>query len=163
MDNKLTIYDCDDIIRQIEATADMNDGEISEQDMQELVEAQTASIEKLGKLINYIGFLDGFIATAKHEIGRIQARKKTAENRIEGIKKYLLPYIEKNGPKTVGTHRISTRKSKAVVLVEGFNHPEYGEEVTVFKPDKKKIRESIESGIEVKGAILENRVNVQIR
>ena len=163
MSEALTIYDCQEIISQIETKAELNDGELNDEDLQSLVEAQTQSIEKLGKLVGYVRWLEGFADTAKQEIQRIQARKKTAENRIAGIKRFLIPYIQQNGPKTVGTNRISLRKSKGVVLADGFNNPVYCEEVITYKPDKKAIKESIEDGIEVKGAALEERQNIQIR
>ena len=161
--NDLTLYECDELIKIIETKAEMNDGELSEEDMQSIVEAQTTSIQKLNGLINYVMYLDGFSELAKKEITRIQERKKTAENRVDSIKRYLLPYVLKNGKKTVGTHTISTRKSKGVVLADEFNNIQYGEIVETFKPDKKKIKESIENGIEVQGAVLEERVNVSIR
>lgn len=161
--NELTIYECAELINLIETKAEMNDGELSEEDMESLVKAQTSSIEKLGKLVNYVCYLTSFSDTAKAEIQRITDRKKTAENRIASIKKYLLPYILEHGPKDIGTHRISLRKSKGVVLAENFENEQYGEYVKTFKPDKKKIKESIEGGIEVKGAVLEVRENVQIK
>jgi hypothetical protein len=163
MSDKLNIYDCDALIKVIEAKAEMNDGELSDEDMQQIVLAQTSSIEQLGKLVGYIKYLEGNISLAKSEIDRIQARKRMAENRINSIKNWLLPYIQKKGAVNVGTHRLSTRKSQGVVLADGFNNPQYGEEVTTFKPDKKAIKESIKNGIEVKGAVLEDRISVQIR
>jgi hypothetical protein len=163
MDDKLNIYECDHLIKQIEAKADMNDGEVSEEDMKAIVLAQTRSIEQLGKLVNYVKYLEGFEVIAKAEINRIQAKRKTAANRIDSIRRWLRPYIEQHGPITIATHRISTRKSQGVVLADGFNNPEYGTTETIFKADKKLIKESIQNGIEVKGAILEDRVNVQIK
>jgi hypothetical protein len=163
MSDKLTIYDCDELRREIETRAESNDGELSDEDMALIVIAQTASLEQLGKLIHYVKYLEGFETVAKAEVERIQARRKTAANRIESIKRWLCPYVEKHGPITIGTYRLSTRKSQAVVLAEDFNNPQYGETVTLFKPDKKAIKESIQNGIEVKGAVLEDRLNVQIR
>ena len=161
--NDLTLYECDDIIHQIELKAMDNEGELSEEDLQAIVEAQTTSIEKLSKLVNYIHHLTRFSDSCKSEIQRIQERKKVADNRLSSIKDYLLPWAEKNGPKDIGTTRISTRKSKGVVLVDGFDNPQYCEEVITLKPDKKKIKEDIENGIEVKGAVLEQRLNLSIK
>lgn len=163
MSDKLNIYECEELKRQIEAKADMNDGELSDEDMKAIVLAQTQSMVQLDKLVNYIKYLEGFETVAKTEIERIQSKRKTAANRVNGIKRYLRPYIERHGPVNIGTHRISTRKSQGVVLADDFNNPEYGTTETIFKPDKKRIKESIKGGIEVKGAILEDRVSVQIR
>jgi hypothetical protein len=163
MSDSLNIYECEDLKRHIEAKAELNEGELTDEDMQAIVQAQTSSMEQLTKLIHYVKFLEGFELVAKAEVERIQARRKTAANRIEGIKRYLLPYVEQRGGVTVGTHRLSTRRSHAVLLADGFNNPQYGDTVTLFKPDKKAIKESIQNGIEVKGAVLEERTNLQIR
>ena len=163
MSDKLNIYECEELKLQIEARAEMNEGELSDADAAAIVEIHTQSIEQLGKLVGYIKYLEGFDTLAKTEIERIRAKQKAAENRRESLKSWLLPYIERYGPKTVGIHRISTRKSSGVLLAEGFNNPEYGTTETTFKPDKNKIKESIQHGIEVKGAILEERTNLQIR
>lgn len=159
----LSLYDCDAIIQQIENIAESHDGIISESEIEMLVMAQTQSIEKLTKLVRYVKYLDGFQELAKSEIDRLQKQKKTAENRVESIKKYLLPYIQQHGPFQSGVHRISLRKSEGVVLDEGFNNPEYCKVVTTTTPDKLKIKESIRAGIQVEGAKLEQRENVQIK
>lgn len=159
----LNIYECNELVRQIEAKAEMNDGELSDEDMQAIVLAQTSSIEQLGKLVRYIKYLEGFISLSKEEIERLQSRKKIVANRIQSIKKYLLPYLEQKGPVDVGTFRLSTRRSQGVLLVEDFNNPQYGKTIQTFIPDKKKIKDDIKNGIEVKGAVLENRLSVQIK
>jgi hypothetical protein len=126
MDQKLNIYECEEIIRKIETQAEMNDGELSDDDMQAIVLAQTQSIEQLGKLVNYILYLESFDVIAKAEVERIQTKRKVASNRVENIKRWLLPYVEKHGPVTVGIRRIVTRKSQGVVLADGFENPQYG-------------------------------------
>lgn len=159
----MNIYECGELIHQIESKAEQNDGAISDEDMQAIVLAQTSSLEKLTKLARYVKYLEGFQELAKAEIDRLYARKKTAENRVESIKNWLLPYLQEHGPVNLGMHRMSIRPSEGVILDENFNNPQYGEVVTTFKPDKKAIKESIKNGIEVKGAFLEKRLHVQIR
>jgi len=161
--NNLTIYECDDIIKTIESKAREEDGEISAEDIQVIVEAQTTSVEKLGKLVNYISFLNQFCDTADNEMKRIGERKRITKNRLESIKTYLIPYVQQRNGITVGTHRLSIRTSKAIVLADGFNNPMYCNTKTEIVPDKPKIKESIESGIEVQGAVLENRVHLQVK
>lgn len=163
MSENLNLYECEELIRIVEAQAAKNDGELSDEDLQTIVEAQTRSREQFEKLINYIKYLNGVASLAKAETDRLRARKQTAENRINGIKKWILPYVQSHGPLTVGTHRVSTRNSTGVMLADGFNNPEYGETIETFKPDKKLIKECIERGVDVPGAVLEKRVNVQIR
>lgn len=163
MSDKINIYECDELMRQIESKAEENGGEISDEDMHMIVKAQTSSMEQLGKLIHYVKYLEGLEVMAKNEIERIQKKRKAGENRIEGIKRWLRPYIEKHGPVNIGTHRISLRKSYGVVLADGFDNPMYCKVETLVKPDKKAIKECIQGGVEVQGAVLELRSNVQIR
>jgi hypothetical protein len=161
--NNLTLYNCSEIIQQIENYADAQDGVITDEQMELLVKAQTTSLAKLEKLANYVSHLESFQDMAKQEIDRLYQRKVASAGRVESIKKFLLPYIQEFGPVTIGTHRISTRKSEAVVVDEGFANKDYCKTVTTVTPDKPKIKESIRAGIEVAGAKLESRLNVQIK
>ena len=161
----MNVFECQNIIDQIEALAEANEGEIPDDKMGELVVAKTESIQSLTKMGNYMAYLGSQINECKAEVARITALKKSNENRMESIKKWLLPYVSTIGkPVTAGTHKFSTRKSKGVVLADGFSVPEYMVEIPVsFRPDKKKIKEDIENGIEVKGAVLEERVNLTFK
>ena len=161
--NKLTLYECSEIIQSVENYADAQDGVVTDEQMEMLVKAQTQSLDKLSRLANYVSFLESFQDIAKQEIDRIYQRKVSAANRVESIKRFLLPYIQENGPVSAGTHRISLRKSEAVIVDDNFHNLQYGETVETFKVDKKKIKESIHAGIEVAGAKLEERVHVQIK
>jgi hypothetical protein len=159
----MTIYECQDIIRQIEERADANYGEVSDDDMQLLVEAQTSSMEKLGKLVGCIKHFEYFVDACEAEIKKTQEKKKSIEKRLDNIKRFMLPYLEQHGTVTVGTNKIGIRESKAVILAEGFDNPIYCKTVTEVKPDKNLIKDSIQNGIEVKGAMLETRKHVVIR
>lgn len=162
MSDKMTIYECDDLIRQIEARVDEN-GEISNEDMQAIVQAHTQSMQLLGKMANYVKYLEAFELIAKAEVDQLQAKRKSVQRRIESIKEYLKDYLYQHGPLTIGVRSLSTRKSKGVVLADGFDNPQYCKTETVIKPDKKLIKQDIERGIEVRGAMLEERINVQIK
>lgn len=161
--NFLNIYQCWDLIREIEAKAEANDGMLSDGEMQALVLAQTTSITKMEKLAGYVKYLESFQETAKAEIDRLSKQKQSAANRVESIKQWLLPYLEEHGPIVAGLRRLSTRTSEAVVLDDKFYNPLYGETRSEFVPNKPKIKEDIKHGIEVKGAALEKRVHVQIK
>ena len=161
---KLTLYDYQELLDLIETSAEANNGEISDADMELLVQAQTGSIEKVENLCGYMKHLAGFADMAKAEADKVRAKAKAAENRLESIKRYLTPYLRSKGGKVeVGVHKLSIRKSKGVVLADGFCHPEYCTTVEIIKPDKKKIKESIESGVEVRGAVLEQREGVVLK
>lgn len=160
----ITLYDYAEIQEIIELAAERNGGEVSDADLELLVQAQTGEIQKVEKLCGYMKYLERFAEMAKEEAKKVHAKSTAAENRLNNIKKYIAPYIRNKGGKVeVGVHKLSLRKSEGVVLVDGFNHPEYCTTETVIKPDKKKIKESIKSGIEVKGAVLEQREGVVIK
>ena len=160
----ITLYDFTELQRIIEDAAEKNEGEISDADLELLIHAQTGEIQKVEKLIGYMKHLAGFVEMAKSEADNVRAKAKAAENRLENIKRYMAPYLRSKGGKvTVGVHTLSLRKSEGVVLVDGFNHPEYCTVVELIKPDKKKIKESIKSGVEVKGAVLEQRESVVVK
>jgi hypothetical protein len=163
MNEKLNLYECEELIKIVETRAEMNDGELSEEDLADLVKAQTQSLDKLGKLASYVKYLNGFSQLASEEEARLRERRRIAENRVAGIKRYLLPYLETHGPVSIGVHSLSTRRSQGVVLADGFNNPLYGETISEFKPNKKVIKDSLKAGIEIRGAVLENRTNVQIK
>jgi hypothetical protein len=159
----LSLYECSEIIAQIENLSEAQGGVVTDLDMERLVKAQTTSIERLTKLVRYVKYLEGWQDLAKSEIDRIYKQKVTVANRIESIKTYLLPYIQENGPQNIGLNRISTRKSEAVVVEDGFCNLEYCKKVTTITPDKVKIKESIHAGVEIEGCKIEERLNVQIR
>ena len=162
--SKITLYDYDEIQKLIDDAAESNGGEISESDMALMVQAQTGAIEKLGNLVGYIKSLEYKADNFKAEAKKLTDKAKYAENRVESIKKFILPYLrEKGGKVTAGVHTLSIRKSAGVVLADGFDNPMYCERKVVLTPDRKRIKESIESGIEVKGAVLEQRESVQVK
>lgn len=165
MNGPETLYDCLSVMIAIDEKADANEGELTEDDMQAIVIAQTTSMEKLLSLVGYIKYLESWQATCKAEEQRICKRRKIAENRLQSIKKFLTPYVIEHGKTTVGTTTLSLRKSQAVELVDDFDNEQYGENVTTFKPDKKMIKDFLKANpdIVIEGAELITRQNLQIR
>lgn len=161
----MNLYDIQVIENEIEAIARENEGEIPEELMEKLVETQTKTIEKVSGIVRYIKHLEFFISQAKEEKARIGNLQKMAEGRIESIKKYMTPLLVEHygGKLDVDTFKLSTRKSEAIELEEGFYHPEFCEPVTTYKPDKKKIKAALESGQEIPGARIDKRVNLSIK
>jgi hypothetical protein len=160
----MNLYDIESLIQEIEDKAESNGGELSEQDTEAIVQAKTQSIEKLNSLVKYMCYLDGFSDMADAEIEKLKAKKKSAQNRLESIKNFLKPYLHMhNGKVSAGAYTLSLRKSEGIVLADDFNNPMYCTTKTVTVPDKNKIKEEIKAGIEVRGAILEQRESVVIK
>lgn len=169
MATQMTLYDCDRILSEIDAIAAENDGEITEEQMKALVEAQTTSIAKLGKLCGFMKYLEHGIDACKKEEERIAKMRKTATNRLKSVKHYLLPYLKEHGKTTIDTFTLSTRKSTAVAVDEPFfvTDPDYKHWSRhipeSWEPDKAKIKAALKDGVEIQGCSIEERVSVQLK
>ncbi len=161
--SNLTIYNCQEIIRRIDTIAEQNDGILTDEQLQELVLAQTTSLAKLGSLCGFMKFLEHGIDACKKEEERIAAMHRAASNRLASVKKFLLPHVLEKGKITVDTFRLSTRKSTSVELADGFNNMEYCNEIVTIKPDKKKIKEALQDGRDVRGAVLSTTQHLQLK
>lgn len=172
--NNLTLYECDELINKIDALAQANDGVITDEELQQLVVAQTTSIAKLGKLCGFMKYLEHGIALCKTEEERISKMRKTAENRLKSVKGYLLPYLQEHGKTKVDTFTLSTRKSKAVDVDVPFFNDGIKKELTSkddfcrhvpesWEPDKKKIGAALKDGSQIQGCTLTERTSVQFK
>jgi uncharacterized membrane protein YheB (UPF0754 family) len=159
----MNIYEVETIEREIERIALENDGEIPEELFQELVEAQTKSLESVERMCKFIRHLEMKQEAAKAEIDRINKIKQSAENRVASIKKYMLPYLQKAGKVEAGLFKLSIRKSEKTILEKDFFNEAYCEEVTTYKADKTAIKKALKSGIDVPGAELIEIDNVQVK
>ncbi len=161
--NQLSVYDCESIIAEIELKAS-DDGEISEEDMQALVETHATSIQKLGKMCGYMKFLEHYMTAADSEIARITATKNKAKRRLESIKGYLAPFVKAKGkPVTVESFTLSIRKSESVKLVDGFDNKLYCNKKETWTPDKKRIKDALKASIDIGGAELIKKDNLQLK
>lgn len=159
----MNIYEITEIENKIEQYAYEHDGEIPDELIRELVEAQTKSIEQIEKLCYYVKHLENFVDTCKAEKARINDKQKTAENRIGSIKRYLRPYVFEHGKRDFGTLTLSTRKSSSVVLADDFNDPRFTTIETEYKHDKNRIKKAIKDGETVEGAQIIHNDNVVIK
>lgn len=160
----LTIYDCAEIIDEIELAAQENEGELSEEQWQKLVEAQTQSIVKLQKLCGAVIHYEQGVELCKQQENRIAEFRKRAEKRIENIKKYLLPFVQSKGkPVQAGTFTLSTRKSTQTVITALPDQDFLREVPARYEPDKDKIKKAILEGKKVRGAELQINYHLQIK
>lgn len=162
----LTIYDCAEIIDEIELAAQQSEGELTEDQWQKLVEAQTQSIVKLQKLCGAIIHYEQGIELCKQQENRIAEARRRAEKRIESIKKYLMPYVRSQGkPIQAGTFTLSTRKSTSTfVSLPNALDPEYLRTIPArFEPDKDKIKKALQEGKQIRGAELQVNYHLTIK
>lgn len=161
----MTLYESLQIEQEIEHIVEQNDGEITDDQFQSLIEAQTTALAKVENVCRYVKHLELFISNCKAEEKRIKENRQKAEKRIESIKKFINPYVLEHGGKIdAGTFRLSNRKSKAVNVYDEESIPaEYKIIQQIIKVDKTAIKKALESGAYVTGAELEEHNNTQIK
>ena len=110
--------------------------------------------EKIDNIAAFIKNLTADNGNCDEQIAYFQNRKKQNTRRIEWLKKYLADNL---GAKKYVTKRaeVSFRNTKAVEIVDEDKLPdEYKKIKTTYTPDKKSIKQAIESGNPVEGAEL---------
>ena len=143
-------------------TVDEETGEIIEWTPEEITKLEMGYIDKLTGCIAYYKDLEAHEQAIDAEIKRLQRNKKTAQRLKEGFKNYIGQNCPEKTKTTLGT--VSHRKSKAVIVSDESLLPNEYVHVTITKkPDKKKIKQAIESGEHIKGAYIAINDNVQIR
>lgn len=121
---------------------------------------------KIESVACYIKNLEAFTGNLKAEEANMAERRKSAERKVDNLKKYLTSCLDAVGRDKVETPKakISFRKSFAVNIIDEDSIPsEFVVETVTTKPDKTAIKKAIQSGEEVTGAsLIENR-NIQIK
>lgn len=119
--------------------------------------------EKIENCIKVIRNKDARIEAYKAEIKRLQALKSSEEKAVERIKNSISEamHLTQHDKLETTLFKVGFRKSKAVVVDETKLPKKY--QVATYKPDKKTIKELLKSGKRIKGAVLEERSNLNIR
>lgn len=126
--------------------------------------------ERANKLLNLASWaksLKAEVEAHKAEIRSQQAKKKTAENKLQWVKDFLTSYLKLGEKLKDGRVSISWRKSKGLVVDEmNLNMANLDEKyhVVSITPDKALIKKAImEDGTKFEDFTLEDRDNVQIK
>jgi hypothetical protein len=146
-------------MNQIEA----DDGDISEEQLQAIVELHTQSMEKLNSLCGFIRYLEHGIEACKAEKDRINRMQKAAENRLARVKQYVTPFVKSQGRINLDTITLSVRKSVSVELEPDFKNPYFCKVVKELIPDKRAIKEALKNEEKIQGARLITNFNLQIK
>jgi len=174
MNELANIYQCQEMLHLIETEAAQNEtGEITEEQFQALVLAQTTSLAKLEKIVNYTVFLKSYIEAGQCEIERIHNLITQAKKRLQSVKDYITPFVdaerERLGrPLDVGTHRLSTRHTKSVVITdpESFakgTFPNESRTKIIHEPDKQAIAAYINQHGSHPGAEIQKNINLHVK
>jgi len=141
--------------------------DLDEQTMQDTLESLQFELEeKADNIACLIKQVEAEAEAIKAEAKNLTDRAKAKETKVERLTQYLLDTL-----KAVGTDKIETTRNvlqvkknpASVVLNEGFNNLIYMVEKVTFMPDKKRIKEAIEHGIEIDGAKLEQKERLVIK
>lgn len=159
----MNLYDIMAFEKEIDRIAAENEGEIPEEALAKIVEAEMRSVEHVENLCKYLRTLELAVDMCDNEIARIDSMRSKTKNRIAGIKKYMTPFVSTKKGFQAGTFKLSTRVSKSVEVDSDFSDPNFGRVVATFKPDKVAIKKAIESGETVEGARLVERENLHIK
>lgn len=171
--NDMNIYQCEDFIRQIEATVDPETGELSDEQYKALVLAHTTSLAKLSKVIDFLDYCDKYIEMGQKRTEQIHKLMSQAKRRRDSCKDWITPYIdhkrqELGRPIDLDLHKVSTRHTKSVVITDpetfaagGF--PNESKVKTVYEPDKEAIKRFIEKNGCHPGAEIRENISLIIR
>ena len=127
--------------------------------LQELAAESREKVENIGL------FIKNEEAKAKaigDELRGLQIRKKSHENRVEALKRYLLKF---GGGENVETARVCVKFSagrESTVIDNPEEVPE-SYRIYTFKPNKTEIKKAIKAGETIPGAHLERKPSVSIK
>ena len=123
--------------------------------------------EKLENIVNFIRSLEGDISVIKSETDRLQARKRSIENKITSLKQYTedcLRAVNKTKVKTaLNTISIQKNPPSVEIIDENLIPEEFKNEEIVVKYDKKAMLTQLKSGVEITGASIKQTESLRIR
>ena len=148
----------EDLLNQVN-----DDGEIVEEVFEQLTALQLAESDKLeaiGCLLkNWKSDADAIRAEEK----KLSDRRRAIENRTERLRDYAAWYMRQTGKQKFSSHRavLSFRKSTSVNIADDAKIPEeYADYERKIK--KAEISKALKAGVEVPGAVLVEKQNLQV-
>ncbi len=140
---------------------------IDEQTQKDTIESLKIELEnKSNNIIRYIQSTEAQTEIITNEIKRLQELKKIREKTIENLKKYIVVCMESLDKKKIemdlGT--LSLRKSESVEITNANIIPQlFKTTVIEEKIDKTAIKNAIKSGVQIEGAYIATKQNLQIK
>lgn len=159
----MNLYDIQSEIQALLNSVDEN-GELPEDvftQLEALDIAETVKIENIGLLIKN---LNAEATAIKAEAKALDKRAASLDNNVESLKSYLVGYLTTSGCPKLSTPRVvlSIRPSTAVIVDDesllADNYFKYKREVS-----KSTIKDDMMNGVDVPGARLETRQNLQVK
>jgi hypothetical protein len=159
-----TIFEIGNEYQNIIALIEQNNGEMSDDLHEAYINSRDELNNKAKAYIYVIRNKENLISNIDAEIDRLKEMKKCTENEIDRIKNFLSMAVDTFGNFETGLHKISNRISKSVEITNIDELPkEYLKEKIEISADKTAIKKAIESGINISGALLVTKSNLQIK
>ena len=153
----MNLYEIDSAILDC---MDLETGEVF--DIERFEELNLERTVKIENICLWIKNLKAEIEALKAEKDAFAKRQKSAENKMESLKKYISGYLE-GTPYESAKVKVSFRKSEVLDITEGAAIPV---EYLKFKEpdvDKVELKKALKSGVQIPGvSIIENQ-NIQIK
>lgn len=153
----MNLYEIDSAILDC---MDIETGEIFDIDrFEELALTRDAKIENI---CLWIKNLNAEIEALKAEKDAFAKRQKSAENKMESLKKYISGYLE-GTPFESTKVKVSFRKSESLEIEEGTIIPD---EFLRFKEpevNKTDLKNAVKAGLAIEGVQIVEKQNIQIR
>ena len=173
----MTLYDVDErLVTLINEHFDIEDGVLCETEEELAKKIDEVSLDLDTKIENigcYIKNLESDVEALKKEEDNLKARRKSAENKIEGLKRYLNGYLIACFPKDEDRAKWKFKTAKVVLGYRKSNSVEVPDIEKLDKnfikvktevvPDKTAIKDAIKSGKEVIGAFIKQNINLNIK
>ena len=169
----MTIYDIDNEfatkMNELLEIFDEDTGEVTDIDrFEELKKAlDDLAEERKQKISNVACWYKSLVAEAnaiKEEKQKLAKRQADCENKAENLKKYLEYALQGEKFKDARVN-ITYRPTKSVGFISDYDYsklpPEF-QKVTI-EPKKTEIKKAIESGVEIPGAFIEEKVSTIIK
>jgi len=155
-----TLYELTGIYQQI---YDMDMDDETKQDTLESIDWTEDFENKVEGYVKVIKNLDADIEVRKNEIDRVKKLNDADKSKKERMKIDLATSMELTGHEKVDTtlFKVSFRKSEAVEVDDLLLPEAY--KVATWKADKERLKEDLKNGLEISGAELVKRKNLNIR
>ncbi|ASG90506.1 hypothetical protein DTG75_04930 [Salmonella enterica subsp. salamae] len=144
-------------------------GEFSPGDVADTLEGEELALaDKFDGIMALVRNLEGQASIVAGEVKRLSERKKSFDTQAKNLRTYILLCLQAAQVKNFKTDRntLTIRHGAINVVVDNADllPDELVNIETVTTPDKRKIKEAIEAGVEVEGAHLEpGAVTLQVR
>jgi archaellum component FlaC len=159
-----TIFEIGNEYQNIIALIEQNNGEMSDDLHEAYINSRDELNNKAKAYIYVIKNKENLISNIDAEIDRLKEMKKRTENEINRIKNYLSMAVDTFGNFETGLHKISNRISKSVDIINLEELPkQFIKEKVELSADKTAIKKAMESGINISGALLVTKSNLQIK